>query len=284
MQVQLTQEQRVEVTKILEYLKRMEPIIQTSPNPEQKSRVGKDIAQYKSKLEQLLPKVDLKDKNLAAILSVVGPLATPENEEPPPPHAKKGIEGEILSRIQVKKASSHCNHSEVNLISTVLNMIDQIYWPVLDKSYFKVDYQHVPRRNALQLKLENVLRSVKSFIEIMEDEFAGQRAEPQKRLAEIKSHSTRKLLMEGDTFIKSMHSFLSILLDDIKIKDNLQIVIQQKVEDIQFKYPSLSKEFPTTGWEKKTIKEVISELREICSELTRYLSLPSIKDSTIEGP
>ena len=273
MQAQLTQEQRIEVTKILKYLKGMENIIQTSPNPEQRERIGKDIVQYKDKLRSFFPEVDISNKNADAITSAVGFDTAPEEIEATLEEQERVQK--LLPQLQIKKVSPNCNHSEINLIYTVLDKIDQIYWPILSKFCFELDYKYMPRLNALQLKLENVLRSVKSFAEIAEDKSIRQGLEAQKQLGMIKAHNIRKLLMEGDIFFKDVRSFLAILLEDMKIKKDIRHTTQQEIKNLKIR--ALLPPEEISAWESKTIYELISEFHQLCDEIIKTLSVPSIK-------
>lgn len=266
----------------------MQSVVQTSPNAEQKSRIVKDIAQYKSKLERFFPEIDLSIQSLDSILSTLKQELPPQkaetaslNTDHSSSTSLEKTQGKLLSQLEIKKASPACQHMEVNVIFTVLERVEHIYWPILKECYLKMEYNYISRQNALQLKLENVLQNIKYFTDIVEDTLVKEQNGAAKAMRRIESHSTRKLLLESDAFFKDMYHFLTVLIDDIKIKEKMQGLAKKKIKDMQLSTKFLDPAF--ASWENNTLYEFISEFFQLCSELVEYLSFPDINSHKIRG-
>ena len=278
MSAKLTQEESLEAIKILKYLKKMETVVRTSVKAEQKARVEKDISQYKEKLKQFFPNIGIEEKSIDGILSSVkAELAfVLDGEEKDFSQGSEETEESLLSQIPVKKAGPNCNYPEVNLSFSVLEKVTHLYFPLLSEPYFKLDYSYEPKRADFQHKLERALRSIASFADMLDAQSGGELGKLQERASQIRNHSARKLLMENDVIFKELVSFLSPLLEDMKVKEDLRPKMMKTFKEFRFgSLSSLKKE--TLEWRDRTIFELISEFKKICVEIIEHLALPSVK-------
>ncbi len=273
---QLTDEQRQEVNKALKYIKRMEDMIHTSPDEEQKNRIERDMISYKKQLDKIMPGFNATNKNSQKIIEELS--LNSENQKPDSIEKeikKPGRIGEgILSTLKVKRASPYCNDAEVNFLFTILHMVEKGYWLALSDSYCNMDFSLSAKRDALHLKLDNALRTFKSLMQIFEEHAIESENSEQFKFSDdfsgVKSRTVIILMREINEFMTAMYDFLSKVLEKSKTKGN---ILQNANEVIVL--TSIHKEVPVV--DGKTVRQALVEFCNVCSETISYLSIPQKK-------
>ncbi len=263
----LTDRQRKEAEKILRYLKKMEDIIVTSPSAEQKERLRRDLVIYKRDLARRIPNLDVHNKRAAEIASLLGIELDKTASSPTSPNNRKI--GELLAAIPIKQASPRCYDSEINFLSTILLLVENVYWLALSPHHCHLDFSHASKRDSLRMKLDNALRSLKSLVDTIEETLSLDQADSHKKLMDIKGRYTRSLVMETNGFMTETRNFLRDLLHGDNYKRSS---LQNPHERIRI--GQLHKEAATI--DGKTVREALSEFCALCEESIEYLALPRL--------
>ncbi len=269
----LTEKQSEEVFKILKYLKNIETVIITSPNPEQKERLQKETVAYKRKIMEMIPDQDITRKNVEQISQLLGfdltqTTLSKEKDSGASSHQEEGLI-KILG-IAVNKAHPKSNSSEVNVVAFTLKKIKDVYWDILSDRYCWMDYIHTAQRDALQLKMEGASRNVRDLIIILDDIANADLPVTRERLLQVKERQTRSVIMECDLFLKSMRNFLQRLLEDAGDTKNIVRNPHQKVTSSQNKVNTdISK--------GETVMEILLEFSRLCEESIQHIAMPEVK-------
>src|SRR5690606_20858276 len=112
--------------------RQLEGILKTTRNPEQRSRVGKDLFKIQKRLEELCPDgppVDLDD------------IDTRNGGQ-----ANQAYQ--VINQFPVTPASALCDDDEINFMATMLAVLEREFLPIMSDSQIKMDYSTTSERDS----------------------------------------------------------------------------------------------------------------------------------------
>ncbi len=262
--MEFTADQKVEIEKLLKYVRQMEGIIRTSPSAEQKERVTKQLQQYREKLAAVTG--GRADKlNLSEIESAIGAVPGPKSNAAP-----SGKTYNILDKYPVQQASKNSSDSDLNLMATMLAVVQREYWPVLTDMHTKLDFSFSSERDTVRTKLENAQRSLGVLIETI-DEYAGaEKQDFREQLLKMKNKQTRLFLIEMNELFKTMREFLTRINQDLSSGGG---VVTNKKDVLKFN-PRFEE---ATVLEGQPLSEGLREFESFCVAAIERLNLPNFK-------
>lgn len=242
-----------EVEKLKKLLRMYEGILRTSRNPEQISRVRKEIANIKRRLDQIAPGWEKEEEKVKA------PTSSFDEEI---------SSSKILSRIERKKLSPSCDDEELNLGYTILVALEEEFFPALSGSKLKLDYARSVERDGFYPKIESLHRLFKTLGEIVEDYSKAIREDIKLQLKETKERQKRAALMELGELLRKLRDFVRFIRKDIEEGGNVCL----NKEDV-YSFERYEKGHFLNG---KKIPDGLKDIEAFLEESLRALNLPVI--------
>ncbi len=265
-----TQDQLVEIEKILNFIEKMEGITRTSTSPEQVERVKKQIGQYASKLTALMPHVDRNKINVNAIRSELGLADLATSAAGAAAASGGGGGGNLLTKFPQEPASPNSTDRDVNFTATVVKVIQREYWPIVTDQHCKLDFSHASERDALLNHMEASLRNLKVLAETIEEYATAEHQDFREQLLKMKNKQTRIFLFETNDALKKIRDFLRKLVRDVEMKGN---VVMNKQDVIKFNARFES----ATALEGYPLHRGLREFENYVSQAIEELNLPQLK-------
>ncbi|MCB1316089.1 MAG: hypothetical protein KDK27_09060, partial [Leptospiraceae bacterium] len=215
--VNLSPDKKVEVEKALKYIKNMESIVRTSPNPEQKARVQKEISKYRERIGALVPGYDTGRKPVEQMMEELG-ISGAGGGGGTATASTGSANGEysVLGKYEIEKASRNSTDPDVNFLATVLSLIQREYWPVLSDVHCKLDFSHSSERDTLRQQLENVLRNLKVLCETIEEYANAEKQDFREQLLKMKNRQSRSFIYESNEILKKLQEFMGRVASSIE--------------------------------------------------------------------
>lgn len=254
----LTNDQLAEIQKLQKAIEQLEKIHKLSSNQEQKNRVAKDIIKYKEKLRTITP-----ESGLPSADSII---SKPKSNEP----TSKIQLNNILSQFTVMKISPNSNDREINMIGTLLNVLDTEFIPILMDTHIKFDFSHGAERDGVVKYMENIRRNVKVLTETIEEHAQTEKQEFREQLGRMKNKQARIFITEAYEVFKKFKGFLEKVLTDMGTGGG---VIMNLEEPIKFN----SRFEKATLLEGKSIEEGINIFHTFLDEALGNINIPNIK-------
>jgi len=253
--MEYSEEQIKEIQQLKKTCRQLEGILRISTQSEQKKRVSKDLTKCRKRLDELcpegIPDVDRVDavENFEEITEKKYPT---------------------ISKFTVKKASEHSEDPDINLLSTLMEIFENEYWPALSETNCKLDYSHSSERDNFYARLEESKRNLKILTETIEEYATATNAEFREQLFKMKNKQTRIYLYETIKVFRRLSAFLEKLVTDINSGGN---IVMNKNESIDFpkKYQSASL------LQHYSIPSAIREIFKYVSETIDILNLPELE-------
>lgn len=276
------EQQLAEIGKILDFIDRMEKIIHTSPNRTQVERVQKELRRMGEKLAAIVPGVNPINVNVEEVRRKIGLLpelgfseeganagsraSTPvsKSSRSAPPQLS------IIEKYPIIKPSPHSADPDVNLVYTVLQVIQNEYWPVISDQICKLDFSHAAERDSIRQRLDNVLRSMKVLTETIDEYAQAEKQDFREQLLKMKSRQIRIVLFEMSDFLKVLKDFLAKLIEDIRGNGG---VILNKKETIKFD----TRFHNATVLEGRAITDGIKEYYMYVDQAIEKIHMPDLK-------
>ncbi|HNI97908.1 MAG TPA: hypothetical protein PL169_17695, partial [Leptospiraceae bacterium] len=134
----LSTEQIIELQKYQKMLYQLEKILLVSGNEDQKKRVSKTIQKYKSRILSISPD-GIPDEVLVARPTVKTSVESKSSGSNDPskqvvtsvPTQGYLTKENVLSNLVIMKVSPNSHDTEINMIATLVTMLEQEYVPVL---------------------------------------------------------------------------------------------------------------------------------------------------------
>ena len=252
----LTEEEELELKKLLKIDRQYAGIMRTSPNPEAKRRAGIDLKKVRDRIHELCP--DGVPENLT--ITQAAPKKTT---------AEKLQQYEILSQFSIQKTSLNCDDKDVNMLATVLRVWEDEFVPAIGDNHLKLEFSLSQERDSHFAILENIKRSLKQLINTIEDFALATREDFKAQLHDMKLRYTRHYLSEGIAFLKRIKQFWQKVDEDIQ--DGGQFCLNAE-EIIEFNQRFES----ATFLEGYSASRVVSTSVVFITEAIDSLNLPDI--------
>jgi hypothetical protein len=205
----LSSDQIVELQKLQRLLSLLGRTHATAKNDEQKKRVAKDIQKYKSKILAISP-----DGIPDNIHNAVTPKPVSASTSSTTDHISSKTN--ILSNIAIMKISPHSHDAEINLIATLINVMETEYVPVLGDSHTKFDFSHATERDTVIKHLENIRRTMKVLTETIEEYALSEKQDFKEQLGRMKNKQSRIFISEAGELFKAFRDFLEKVEADME--------------------------------------------------------------------
>ncbi len=199
----LTNEQRAEVTSLQKVVKQCEGVIRTSQNSEILRRVKVDLKKAKDRLEYLCP------EGIPAKLVSSGKVSEKR------PTLEAIIKNySIISQFPIQKLSPNCENDDINFLTTIIRTWDMRLSPALSEQYVTLDFSIVSERDAFHVEIENLKWQMKTLADSIEDYTLAVRPESKEQLREIKVRQSRSFITTGSNFLKKLYNFWNRVYQD----------------------------------------------------------------------
>ena len=214
----LTNEQITELKKYQKMLSQLEKILSVSSLDDQKKRVSKDIQKYKNKILSISPsgipdaiqsfsksevKVSKNDESESDEDSLVNPSQV------------------VFDNLVVMRMCPHSTDQEINFLSTLINLFEVEYIPVLSDAHIKFDFSHVNERNNIVKQFENIKRTMKVLIETIEEYASSDKQEFKEQMGRMKNKQSRVFISEASELFKKIKIFVDGILKNLASGENI---------------------------------------------------------------
>jgi hypothetical protein len=265
----LTSEQFQELQKFQKMLKQLEKIYNVSLNDSQKKRVSKDIEKYKEKILKISP--DGIPESIP-VFNKMGFKKTSKAEDDSHAasyHSPNILTREnVLSNIAVMKASPHSTDPEINYLSTLINLMESEYVPILGDSHIKFDFSHINERDNVIKHLENIQRTMKVLTETIEEYALSDKQDFKEQLGRMKNKQSRIFISEAGEMFNTFKEFLGGLNNELTSGGSIIMNLDEK---IHFN-PRFEK---ATLLEGKSIAEALTQFYEFTIAVLDTINVPT---------
>jgi hypothetical protein len=257
----------------------MEGIIRTSPNPEQKARVQKELAKQRARLATIVPGLDATRMNHTQIVSALemgGENAAGSGSGSGAPAAAGsrskagGGAYSVLDKFPVEKASANSSDPDVNFLAAVFTAIQKEYWPAISEQHCDMDFSRGAERGALRTQLDNVLRNMKVLLETIEEYAGAEQQDFREQLLKMKNRQTRAFIFDANDMLRKIRDFMEPLLEDIEVGGG---IITNKNDTFRFN----SRYEDATVLEGAAVADGVQEFARFVQEAIEHLNLPQLK-------
>lgn len=254
--------------KIEALSRRLETVLKTSVNPEQKKRVSQQLANLK-KDSIRLSEGNFDQEDVRRYLGEAGVSRSEASDEGRTISA--GERFELLSTIEIQPASPECDEREANEVVSFLRHFEREYLSVLGNYQLKLDFNHTQKRDMFFNLYGAIQQALKSYLDIVHDIALGSVAsrEHADSLRQMKRKLFMDLLMKTGEFVRGLYDFLSLLMSDYRNGGNL-ILDPEKI----LEFDALHGQRELDGMQ---IVEGIERMRLFLAEFSEYLNIPGLK-------
>ncbi len=250
----------MEKEKLLNLLKKLEGVYKITIDKEQKERVAKEIKELKEKITKI------EEEEQTAL-----PISENKNSvEIQPENISEENETdetfEILDKIKVTQIHPECTDYEINAAATYINYFENELWSVLSDFHLKLDYFYSKEREKLYNGIENSLRILKEYKDVLEEIRKAVNTEYKEKMLLMKNKLGRAFLIESSSFMKKINDFLSKILNDYQKGGN---IILDPAYNIKFSHIEGKKLL--NGW---NIIDAIEYICKFSDEFLRKINIP----------
>ncbi len=221
----LTAEQISELKKYQKMLIQLEKINSISNYPDQKERVSRDIIKYKAKILSISP------NGIPDTIQSFGRADSSSSEDDGSFPKKKNIQIQsIFDNLVVMRLCPHSTDQEINFLSTIINMLEVEFMPVISDSHIKFDFSHISERNNIQKQFESLKRTMKVLIETVEEYATTDKQEFKEQMGRMKNKQSRVFLSEASELFKNFKVFIDSTLLDLSKGENIINNIEEVIK------------------------------------------------------
>jgi hypothetical protein len=256
----LSSDQITELKRFQKILNQLDKINSVSNNEDQKKRVSKEILKYKAKVLVISP---------SGIPDTIQSISKSDSrsDDSNSSKNKKNNQQSIFDNLVVMRLCQHSTDPEINLLSTLINLFETEYIPVLTDAHIKFDFSTLNERNSVIKLFENIKRTIKVLIETIEEYASTDKQEFKEQMGRMKNKQSRVFISEASEFFKSMKTFVDKTLHDISQGEN---IINNIEEVIRFNPKTES----ATLLQGKKIKYALEEISTFLETALANISIP----------
>jgi hypothetical protein len=256
----LSSDQITELKRFQKILNQLDKISSVSNNEDQKKRVSKEIQKYKAKVLVISP---------SGIPDTIQSISKsdPRSDDSNNSKNKKDNQHSIFDNLVVMRLCPHSTDPEINLLSTLINLFEIEYIPVLSDAHIKFDFSTLNERNSVVKLFENIKRTIKVLIETIEEYASTDKQEFKEQMGRMKNKQSRVFISEASEFFKSMKTFVDKTLQDLSAGEN---IINNLEEVIRFNPKTES----ATLLQGKKIKFALEEISTFLETALANISIP----------
>ncbi len=259
-----------EIEKLIKFLRQMEIIVRTSTNAAQVERVKKDIARYRARLKELVPDYRPEKETVDQLARRLTGSPAETTAQKPVAVTEAGVPVEIADRIPEERASPHCTDPDVNFVASVVKVILREYWPAITEQHVRMDFTSGQERQALRFKLDNLVRSLKTLTETIEEYATAEKTDFREQLFKMKNKQSRLFLFEGNELFRDFKVFLGKQIEEMQRGGS---AIKNPDERIRF-----DRSYEDATWlENLTVGEAVVEFYNLVDYAIKKVNLPTLK-------
>lgn len=257
-----------ELQKLQKMVTQLENILKISNNEEQKQRVSKDLIKYRKRILEISP--EGVPENLYSAPNKSEKHSEKEEKQQVNDTNVDTINNDILSNITILKMCPHSNDNEINLLATIINIMENDYLPILGESHIKLDFSHATERDNIFKYMENIRRNMKVLTETIEEFALADKQDFKEQLGRMKNKQSRIFISEAGDLFKNYKDFLQKLVIDAEAGGT---VVTNLDEKIHFN-PKFER---STMFEGVEVKKAIKQFYEFTKAALSNVNLPSMK-------
>jgi hypothetical protein len=249
-------------SEIVKSIKLLESVLRTSNDGNQKARVKREVGQLKIMLEEMYPDSNLKeleDAIYSDIMAIQG---------------KKEIslkDYEYLKDVNQEIVSPNKEDKEINEVISILKYFQERIWVSLSDQHLKLDFSNSSERDALNRKLDECSRALKSFTQTIEDIGKSRSSEYLNQMQLMRVRHGRLLLFDIYYFFKAAKKFVSDLISNFELGRNMILNPDDPIE-----YEDYEK---YNTFKNKTVADVVSYSDKFIDAVLEYVNVPDIKQA-----
>ncbi len=247
-------------------IKKLEGVMKTSPNEEQRIRVFRQIKEAKLEISKIQG-----DSNEGKAGSDDGsidftddPSAQDKKESP----AAESKHYELIQTSGIQPVHPLSESDDINFVASSIVEFENEYWGVLSDYHLTLDYAHSNKRDAFLNILENIKRGIKEYTKILDQMGNTPREEFKKQLQTMALKQERAVIMETVDFFHDMKEFLDMLISDYNNHGN---IIMNPSDPLEF-----DKLYGEKKLNHKTVIEGITLASQFLEETLDHVKLPRL--------
>lgn len=253
---------KTETKKIVKSIRMLEGVLKSTPDPQQRGRVKRDIDSLRKKLAEMYPDDDVRQVEQAIADDLLA-------DNGAAPDAAGFSRLEALKGIAVEKISPYKDDQELNEAASILRFFQERIWGVISDQHTKLDFSNSTERDALYRKLDQCNRSYKIFIQTIEDINKTKSSEYGNQLNMMRIKQARVFMYDVNDFFKSTRDFVTALISE---SDFGGVMITNPGDKIAY---ADYEEFKTfEGW---VVLDALKHMKKFLNEALTIIKLPDIK-------
>lgn len=261
-----------EIQKLIKFIKSMQSIIKTSPNPTQVERIKKDLSTYLKKLKELVPDFDPNRESIDELNRRLFVFQTDTSSSSVVTEKESTSSWDV--KLPIQKASPNCLDHDINFLYSVIQFLQKEFWPILSDLHLQLDFTHSQERQMLRLEFDKILRSLKTLLETIEDYAISEAPDFRDQLLKMKNKQTRIFIIDVNDFFKKLKDFVTKLISEI---NRMTGVVKNPSETIHFN----SQFEEAVLLEGYTVKEALLEFQDFIQFVLKKINLPDLKQKKL---
>jgi hypothetical protein len=258
-----------EVKRLNKLIRQYETVYHTTPDPDQKERVERQLAELRSYKEKILTVNVIREEDLDDTPHPVDPLTTApllkalaekNSAAPPaeavPSYASRGVPPTVIQR-------------EMYHLALYLSFFEKEYLPFLTEKQLKLDFKYSLDRDSFYNRLQAIRRQLAAYGDEnrrLKEGLVNREMELEVRKRTVKL--TRYIQAEAARFFGALQRFCQDLEDDahgdmVKCLNCNGVIHFDPIEG-------------TRVLEGRTVGGALAELRQFAAEAVAYLNVPDI--------
>lgn len=251
-------------------IKKLEGVMKTSPDEEQRIRVYRQIKEAKNEILKIQgsdpvsnPDIGAEDDSIL-FTDDTAPQQTatqnaPKNEE---------RQYKFIQTTNILPVHPQSESDDINFLAQCITEFENEYWGAISDYHLDLDYAHSNKRDAFLNKLENAKRGIKEYIKILEQYAGANRDDFKKQLLSMASKQERAVIMEVVQFFSDLAEFIETLISDF---DNHGNIIMNPTDTLSF-----DKLYGDKKLNEKSVIDGIRQTAEFIDEVLDHIKLPNL--------
>lgn len=254
------------IQELTSIIKRLEGVLKTSVNEEQKQRVLSELRTYKTELAKAR-----REKEQSIPSSVEQEPLFDENERA---SVSKTIadknDYEILSQVDEKRLCNECRDREMNDIYSFMIFFEEELWGIISDYQLKLDFNTAQLRDKFYMDFTRVFNLLKNHSKLLDNLSERNLSKSYyEQLNQTRLKDARGIVVSFGSFIRSLHGFTKRLIQSYKDSGGLVLNPDEPLKNDDFSM--------LNRYKGVTIIQGLEIIEKFCAEIIDYLKVPELK-------
>jgi hypothetical protein len=264
-----------EVKRLNKLIRQYETVYRTTPDPDQRERVERQLRDLKSYREKILTVNVIREQDLADVEDGEDPLAhAPQLKAL---LAKNGTDspGDAVASFAAGESQATAVQEEMYHLALYVRHFEREFLPFLTEKQLKLDFKYSLDRDAFYNSFQAIERKISAYRDEgrrLADGLVSREMEMEMRKRTLKM--TRLIQAEAARFFRAIDRFCGVLIEDargdmVKCLNCNGVITFDPIEGARH-------------LQGRTVGGALGDLRQFASEAIAYLNMPDIEGQETE--